>query len=90
VNDGIRGEGREGLLHGPGVADIGLQEAVVRLAGNGAQRIEISGIGQFVDVQDRMIPTTDQMANQCGTDETGAACNEDVHGIWKSEAGTGR
>src|SRR5262245_35552595 len=54
------------------VADVDLFEAVAGIFGCRCQRLEVAGIGKFVDVNDRFIrlgekPTDDSRAYEAGT-----------------------
>ena len=44
-------EVREGGVHGGAVANIGLEEMIARVVFDIAQRGEIAGIGQLVDIE---------------------------------------
>ena len=67
-------------IHRRAVADIGLLERIaggVRDLGHIGQR---SGIGQLVEVDDRM-PGPDRAADHGRSDEARAACDEKLHAV---------
>src|SRR5438874_9282552 len=43
-------KGLDGGSHHLAVADIGAQEGVARMAGDGLQRLKVSSVGQLVDI----------------------------------------
>ena len=87
VDHGVRSEIREHALDRVPVADVGLHEAVARIAGDVAQRLEIAGIGEFVDVADLVIGLADQEPAHGRSDETRASGHDDAHGLpWSDHA----
>ena len=52
MHDSVRLEIGEGITHGSGIADIGLEETVARVIFYAGEGSEVSGVGEFIDVQD--------------------------------------
>ena len=61
------------------VADVGLEEAVVRVVVDGAQRSERAGIGELVDGEHLVASDEHEMTNNRRSDEAGAAGDENAH-----------
>ena len=79
VHDPVRAEARHGLLHRGPVADVGLEKAVSVAAFDSAERGEIAGIGQLVDVQHIVAALEHEMANKGRSDEPGTAGDDHTH-----------
>jgi|SRR5208337_2979850 len=59
------------------VADINTFQDVTRGIDDGCERIQVSRIGKLVDIHNGQVRIfVQQLANQGGSSETGAACNE--------------
>ena len=65
------------------IADIGIDEAIVRSGFDGSQRGQIAGIGEFIDIDDGLADL-DEMPAQGRTNETCTTRNEDVHSAFSS------
>lgn len=63
----------QGVIHGFGVADVGLDEGVAGVVGYGFQGFEVAGVGEFVDVDYGVVGVVDEFADYGGADEAGAA-----------------
>jgi hypothetical protein len=63
------------------IDDIGLDELVAVVVLDAAQRFEIAGIGQLVEVQDLMSGIQDQVPYKRRADKTGTASDENAHPI---------
>ncbi|GIW99730.1 MAG: hypothetical protein KatS3mg111_3063 [Pirellulaceae bacterium] len=57
-----------------------LSELVLRMIGDVGQRVQVAGIGQLVDVQDR-VALVDQVADQVRADKTGSPGDQDA-ALW--------
>ncbi len=55
------------------VGDIGLDQFVAGVGGNARQRLQVAGVGQFVEVEHLMFGVLNQLANQRRADKAGAA-----------------
>jgi hypothetical protein len=66
--------------HLGGIADIHLLKGVPGTARYRCQGLKVPGIGQLVQVHHMVRRMGDQMADQGGADEAGAAGNEQVQG----------
>ena len=58
------------------VADVDLVKCVPRVLDRAGERLEIAGVRQAIDVDDAVLGLLDELANQCRSDEAGAAGNE--------------
>jgi hypothetical protein len=63
------------------IADIDPLEDVGRGARHWLERVEVAGVGQLVDVDHTRVAAPDEHANHGGTDETGAAGDEECHEV---------
>ena len=68
------------------IADVGLDEAVVRGRRHVTQRVQIAGIGELVDVNDSQ-PAGDQQPNDSAADEAGAPSNNYDKDIYNGDIG---
>ncbi|MNN65112.1 hypothetical protein D3C81_1805920 [compost metagenome] len=80
VHDRVRLEPCQHCADGGLIADVGLHELIASVGGNAAQRLQIAGVGQLVQVEHFMFGVPDQMANQRRTDKAGTAGDENAHG----------
>ena len=55
------------------VADVGLLESVARILCDRLQRLEVAGVGELVDVDDRMLGRSQGTPDDGRADEAGAA-----------------
>ncbi len=76
VHDAVRPVLGEQAADLGGVADVHFFKGITRVAGDAGDRIEVAGIGQAIDVDYPVIGVGDQVADDGGTDETGAAGDE--------------
>jgi len=65
VHDGIRLEAAQRLAYRSLITDVGLQEAIARVVLDLAQRLQVAGVGQLVEVEHLMIGVVDQVTDQC-------------------------
>gem|GEM_PF-4165124 len=64
VHDGVGLEALQRLAYRRLVADIGLQEAIAWVVLDFAQRLQVAGVGQLVEVEHLMIGVVDQVTDQ--------------------------
>jgi hypothetical protein len=67
----------EQCAHARRVRDVGLLEVVARRRLHLAQRVEVPGVRQLVDVDDGVLGLAHELAHERGADEAGAAGHED-------------
>ena len=79
VHDRVRLELGQGATDHRAVADIGLQELVVRVVRDAGQRFEVAGVGQLVEVEHLVLGVIEQVANQRRTNKTRAAGDQNTH-----------
>ena len=82
VHDRMRLEALQYGAHRWVVDDVGLDEFVTTVVGDAGQGLQIAGIGQFVEVKYLVVSVANQMANQCGANETGTTGDENTHAGW--------
>ena len=84
IHDRIEGVGFEEFLNLHLFGNVSANELVSRIAGHFLQVPKVPGIGQQVVVDDTDVFASSQdIANEVGTDEAGAARNEDFHNyVW--------
>src|SRR5690349_9950475 len=63
-------------MHGVRVDDVSADKAIIRVRYNGRERIEISGIGQFVQNEHSVRSAADKMTNDRRSNESCAARNQ--------------
>ena len=64
------------------VADVALDENVARVALQGGEVLEVAGVGQRVEIDDRLIGLGQPVEDEVAADEAGSAGDEDrVHWI---------
>ena len=80
MHDPLGPEPGHGLRHRPGIADIGLEEAIIRSVRDQLERGLVAGIGQGVEVE-HFMPVRHQMPNQRRSDESGTTCHQNAHAI---------
>src|SRR5690554_678923 len=66
-------------LHLGGITDIHLFEHIARAVADARQRLKIAGIGQLVEVDNRMSSIVDQVTNHSTANKTGTAGNQNFH-----------
>ena len=59
------------------VADVAAHEHMPRIAVQRRQVAEVAGVGQRVEVEHRLVALREPVEHEVGTDETGAASDED-------------
>ena len=79
MHDGVRLEVQQRLADPLTIGDVGLEELIARVVVHAGQRLEVAGIGQFVRVEHAVPGIEDEVTDQCGTDESGSASNENAH-----------
>ena len=71
MNDGLAAG--HGCCNGVVVADIALDEGVVRIVRDGIKVCEVSGVGQFVVVNDTVVlGQAQEVSNEIASDKAGA------------------
>ncbi len=73
VHDRVGLEACQHRTDGGLIDDVGLDEFVAGIGRDAGQRLEVTGIGQFVEVEHFMFGVADQVPNQGGTDKAGAS-----------------
>jgi len=66
---------REQPPHEPAVADVAAHEAVTRVVPERRQVGEIAGVGELVQVDDRLARRRERGQHEIRADEAGAACD---------------
>ena len=79
VNHGVRVEIGKHAIDRRAIANVRLHETVAVVAGDLAQRIEIAGISELVDVADVVLGLADQESADGRTDETCPSGHDDAH-----------
>ncbi len=79
MHDGVRLEVQQRLADPLTIGDVGLEELITRVVFHGCQRLQVAGIGQFVQVEHAVLGIENEMADQCGADESGSASYENAH-----------
>jgi hypothetical protein len=78
MNDGLAAD--HGSFEGGRIADITLDESVVRIARDGIQVCEVTGVGQVVVVNDGLVRgRVQEMSDEIRSDEAGAPGDENFH-----------
>jgi len=72
---------------GGGVAHVGVHEGVARVVAHAVQVVQIAGVGEFVDVEHRLVARGEPVQHEVGTNESGTAGNEN-HGSGFSAGGS--
>lgn len=62
------------------ISNVFVREGVALVARCRAQRFEIPGVGQLVDIENRVIGVRDDVSDERGSNEAGTSRNEDLHG----------
>jgi hypothetical protein len=76
VHDAVRLVLAEQAADLGGVADVDLLEGVARVAGDAGQGVEVACVGQAVHVDHPVVGVSDQVPDDGGADEAGAAGDE--------------
>src|SRR5208283_1958184 len=71
-------ESCEDLVHAGRIYNVRADEGEARIGCYERQRFKIAGVGQLVDDEHRMRRLCDDLADNSGADETGAAGHEDA------------
>jgi hypothetical protein len=90
VHDDVDGFGGEKFEDCRLVADVALNEAIVRRIADLPQGIEIARISKLVEIDDPVAAAAHQMAAERRTDEAGAAGDQDVQSLIHREFRRGR
>ena len=61
------------------VADIAVHEVVARVARNACKIVQVAGIGQLVEVDDRLVMLRQPVEHEVGTNEAGTTGHKDGH-----------
>ena len=76
---------REHRIDARGVTDVAVDERVVVVVGDGAQRVGIAGVGQRVEIDDAVAAEAQHIEHEIAADEAGATSDEQgFHGAWSS------
>ena len=65
----------------PGVPNITLHKDMPRVAVQRCQRFQVAGIGQLVEVDDRLVGLSQPVEDKVGTDEAGSAGDKNRHKV---------
>ena len=60
------------------VADVALDENVAGIATQAGEILEVAGVGQRVEVDDRLVGLRQPVEDEIAADETGTAGDEDI------------
>jgi hypothetical protein len=69
---------REKALHQRAIADVAFDEPIVRMIGDRGERVEITGVGEFVEVDEAAFASAQPLADEAAPNEAGAARDEDA------------
>ncbi len=84
VHHRIRPEFTENPVQFRPVADVGPFKPEPVRTGNLRQRFEVARVSQFVDHADPFLRLADQIPDQCGADESGAAGHQNISAVHPS------
>jgi len=73
VHNDVRLCVRQYAVHLFGIGDVRLHKLVARVVGHAGQRVQITGVGELVQVDDRVLAVIDQLAYHGGANKAGAA-----------------
>ena len=59
------------------VCNVTVDEQMARVMLQSRQRFKVAGIGELIEVDDRLIMPSEPIQDEVGTDEAGTACDED-------------
>ena len=79
VHDRLGLEAREHGADGGLVDDIGLDELIAAVGRDAGQRLQVAGVGQFVQVEHFVLGVLNQVADQGRADETGTTGDKNTH-----------
>lgn len=79
VHDRVGLEALEDGTDGRLVDDVGLDELVAGVGRDAAQRLQVTGVGQLVQVEHFVVGVVDQVAYQRRADEPGSTGDENSH-----------
>jgi hypothetical protein len=75
MHDGIRLMLTQNTINLVSITDINAFERIPLALTDFSQRLKVAGVGQLIDVNDRVGGTGDDMANDCRADKPGTAGN---------------
>lgn len=75
VEQGARLVARQQAGHQVGIADVAVHEQVARIAGQRGQVVQVAGVGELVEVDDRLVAAGQPVENEIGADEACSACH---------------
>ena len=82
VDDDVRVLGLEEVIDGLAVGDVGADECEVFVLLRSFERLEVAGIGELVKADQTVFRVVlEFVVNEVATDKTGAAGNDDGHGL---------
>lgn len=64
------------------VANIGMLKSVTRDVAHLSQRFQVTGVGQFIDINHRILGVLNNMSYNRRTDETGTTSNKNFHALF--------
>ncbi len=70
--------GQKPIEQGP-VADVAAHEAVARVAFERSQIFQVAGVGECVEIDDRLVALREPVEHEVAADEAGAAGHEHGH-----------
>ena len=76
VHDRIRLKFIQCSADGRAVGNIRLHKTIARMTCNAGQRLEVTGIGQFVEIQYWLVACTQPVENEICADKTGTTCHK--------------
>ncbi len=79
MHDGVRLKLQQRLADPLTIGDVGLEELIAWVVFHSYQRLQVAGIGQFVQVEHAVLGIENEVADQCGADEPGSTGNENAH-----------
>ena len=79
VHDGVRLKLRQRGANRRLIDYIGLQELVARVIRDAGQGLQVTGVGQLVEVEHLVLGVVEQMADQCRANKARATGDQNTH-----------
>lgn len=79
MHDGIGLVLGKDVAHGFGIAEVALLKLVARVAVDGGEGLEVTGVGELVEVDELMRGRLQQVVDEVGADKASSASNENFH-----------
>ena len=80
IDDGPRPVKAQQMQHQVSITDVAADEYVSRIALERGEIAEIAGVGQLVEVDDRLVAAVEPVENEIGTDEPGTSGHQNHAG----------